>query len=206
MMTQTDAPVRVGPDHLRAVVDVMTRAFHDDVVLSYLLPDASQRPRLGPALVAIPVRHCFRRGQVYSTADVVGAACWLPPGVSLGLWQLLRPEIIGTGLKLGWQGLNRFGALLSLAERAHKTYAPRPHWYLAGLGVEPSRQGQGIGSRLMQPILNRADESSLECYLETQSERNLPLYERHGFKVVHQGTLPHGPSLWFMLRPPQVTA
>jgi ribosomal protein S18 acetylase RimI-like enzyme len=77
------------------------------------------------------------------------------------------------------------------------------HWYLWGLGVEPSRQGQGIGGMLIQPVLARADASGLPCYLETMNEKNVPFYEKHGFKIVSDAEVPrHGLRVWAMLREP----
>ncbi|MGC1374779.1 MAG: GNAT family N-acetyltransferase [Anaerolineales bacterium] len=90
------------------------------------------------------------------------------------------------------------------ADQAHARYAPGDHWYLYYLGVEAKRQGQGIGSQLLQPILKQLDERQLPCYLETAVERNLKFYAKHHFKVMGEVTLPDdGPQIWFLLREPQ---
>jgi MFS family permease len=52
----------------------------------------------------------------------------------------------------------------------------KPHWYLWLLGVDPDRQGQGVGSALLAPILARADAEGLPCALETLTERNVWFY------------------------------
>ena len=80
-------------------------------------------------------------------------------------------------------------------------HRPVAHFYLAVLGVEPERQGEGIGSALMQPVLDLASGASLPAYLETATGRNVLLYERAGFVVVEELIIPgtdiHG---WLMLR------
>ncbi len=94
-------------------------------------------------------------------------------------------------------------ALRKYTEAAHERWAPMRHWYLFVLGVEPSRQEHGIGGALLEPVLGRADAGETPCYLETQYERNVPFYERHGFKVVQVGSVPDdGPRFWAMLRKP----
>jgi hypothetical protein len=75
----------------------------------------------------------------------------------------------------------------------------------AAVGVEPSEQGRGIGGALMQPILTRAGVEGLPCYLETQNERNLPFYERHGFEVISDGEVPKcGLRVWANETPPDL--
>jgi hypothetical protein len=47
----------------------------------------------------------------------------------------------------------------------------------------------------------------LPCYLETENERNLPFYERHGFEVVSDGEVPkRGLRVWAMVREPHSAA
>ena len=72
-------------------------------------------------------------------------------------------------------------------EKAH----PRErHLYLAVLGVEPSRQGEGLGSELLPPGLELCDREGIPAYLETAKERNVSFYSRHGFRVTDELRLP----------------
>ena len=64
-------------------------------------------------------------------------------------------------------------------------------------------QGQGVGSMLMQPTLERADSAGLPTYIEASSERSAALYERLGFLHIDVLELPEGgPPVWLMRRPP----
>ena len=88
-------------------------------------------------------------------------------------------------------------------ERLHARQSP-PHWYLGYLGARRGRQSQGLGTQLLREILVGADADGVPAYLESSNERNLPLYERNGFRVVGQlQALGHGPTIWRMWREPQ---
>jgi ribosomal protein S18 acetylase RimI-like enzyme len=79
----------------------------------------------------------------------------------------------------------------------------RPHAYLWFLGVSRPLQGYGIGSRLLKLATDRLDAQRLPAYLETQTERNLALYRRHGFEVTSEHKpRPDAPPLWSMWREP----
>lgn len=57
---------------------------------------------------------------------------------------------------------------------------------------------------MLQPMMERLDAERLPSYLESSKERNVPLYERHGYKVVERVNLPHGgPPAWLMWRDPR---
>ena len=79
----------------------------------------------------------------------------------------------------------------------------RPHAYLWFLGVTHAAQGHGVGSRLLKVATDRLDANGRPAYLETQTERNLALYRRHGFEVISEHRpRPDGPMLWSMWREP----
>ena len=80
---------------------------------------------------------------------------------------------------------------------------PEPAWHLDSVAVEPGWQGRGIGSALIEFGLVRTRESKTAAILETGTPRNVPLYERHGFRVVEEADPPEGgPHVWFMRRDP----
>jgi ribosomal protein S18 acetylase RimI-like enzyme len=94
-----------------------------------------------------------------------------------------------------------FLAAMAYMDEIHKSAVPGAHWYLWALAVEPGCQGQGIGSRLLRPVLARADKEGLSCYLETHAERNVAFYQKWGFRVVNDDLMPgQGGRMWTMLR------
>ena len=54
------------------------------------------------------------------------------------------------------------------------------------LGVEPDAQGQGLGSQVLRPMLDRCDSEGVPAYLESSKATNVPFYERHGFRNIEE--------------------
>jgi GNAT superfamily N-acetyltransferase len=170
---------------LDAVVEaagVVARAFHDDELTVHLYPDAGERARLTPSMFAALVRYHCLYGRVDHLPGVAAVAVWRPPDAAVE-----TPEMVAAA---GFDDLppevplERLSAFFSAIEPWHEQAAPEPHWYLDLLGVEPSRQGVGLGSRLLAHGLDRADASGRPTFLWTFSPRNVPFYVRHGFEVV----------------------
>ncbi len=105
---------------------------------------------------------------------------------------------------------SEFARLLALTKHLdaeHERIAPDPHWYLNILGVEPLSRGRGIGRELLRPVLKRADAAGQPCYLETQSEQNVGVYEKVGFRVASEGEVPgRRLRVWTMRREPEQPA
>jgi len=85
-----------------------------------------------------------------------------------------------------------------------------PSWPIAGtgylgyLGTRRDRQGQGLGTQMLREVLAGLDTDGVPAYLESSSERNLPLYDRNGSRVVGElQALGHGPTIWRMWHEPQ---
>jgi len=180
---------------------VLARAFEDDPAWTWLLPDPERRRQVLPWL--------FRLGfdvtsaDVWATAgEVVGAARWLSPGrPPVRLSASLRALAL-TPLRLGGATLP-FPAYGRAVEALRTEAAPGAHWYLAGIGVDPARQREGIGAALLQPGLRAAREAGIPAVLLTNLEANLSFYERHGFRVVLEGHTPEdGPRAWAMVAAP----
>jgi ribosomal protein S18 acetylase RimI-like enzyme len=184
---------------------VMARAFIDDPFFSFVHPNILRRRRVLPWLFERTIGYGQRYGKVYTTPSLEGVAMWLgPEKPALALVGTLLTGLFLLPLKVTWGELVRSIRLARSAEALHKKSVTGRHWYLLGLGVEPSRQGRGVGSALLKPILALADRERLVCYLDTNNAMNIPFYERGGFTVAgHTHFSPTGPDTWSMRRQPR---
>ena len=206
MTTTSIEPVRSRRDQLGDAGEVLARAFHTNPGFMWVLKDERSRPRKLAWFMKAAGKIGDKSGEVYTTSgSVEGAAIWLPPGkTTLSLGQMLGAGFLAAPLRWGIGPFFRFMSVQSRFEHLHKEAMPDDHWYLMVIGVDPPRQGQGVGSALMAPVLRKADAGRLPCYLETDRPEDVVFYEKHGFAVVIKDQLAKdGPPFWTMKRPAQ---
>ncbi len=200
-MSDSPAVRRATPDDVSALASMLARAFLDDPVASWAWPPDALRPRALERFQAIRIRQLIGEQEVWTNEELTCAALWAPPELwrsTLAETAALLPCFAHPRLlprvplvALGWLGL----------ERKHP--AKPPHFYLAVLGTDPDRQGHGLGSLLMRPVLEQCDADGVGAFLESSKERNIDFYARHGFRVVEEVRLLRGPSMWKMWRDPR---
>ena len=185
-----------APDDVPALAEMLARSFHDDPVSVWAHPHAGKRPRRIARFFAGRLTTLVPYELTWTTAERDAAALWAPPDA----WAVPPGELLrGIGALTPRRApLTLWG--LGGVERVH----PRErHLYLAVLGVDPPRQGQGLGSWLLAPGLEACDREGVGAYLETAKARNVVFYERHGFRVRDELRLPRGPKVWLMWRAPR---
>jgi len=210
------------PDLPRAAM-VLTAALRDEPGFLSVIPDAGRRAAIMKVLFAILVRDAFPLGNVRiarSGGEVVGTAVWYAPGdfpMTTRRQLRMAPAMLPL-LRYGPGILTRLGQMEGNAKAA---FPKESCWYLAALGVNPARQGEGIGTRLMTEVLADIDSGNAAAgraagraargaagraaYLETGEEANVRFYERFGFTVraaALQLAPAPGPTHWTMWRPP----
>jgi ribosomal protein S18 acetylase RimI-like enzyme len=193
--------VRLEDSRLGEASDVLARAFVDDPAWVWLIPDAEKRRQLLPWLFRVGFD--VTAADVWTTAGVIrGAARWLPPGrPPMRVGPTLK-ALVTTPFRLG-SAIAPFLAYGRAVESLRAEAMPGQHWYLAGIGVDPSAQRRGIGTALLEPGLVAATRAGLPAVLLTNNEANLSFYERHGFRVVRKDETPKGgPQAWAMVKAP----
>ncbi len=182
----------------------LARAFHDDPVMMWMLPDDQARIRGLPRVFATLTRFHFLAGggvEVARRDGTIGAATlWDPPG----RWKQSRLEqmLMMPGFLLAFGSRSTVGQQVGETMKRH--HPEEPHWYLNVIGSDPAVRGAGFGQALMRSGLDRVDAEHAPAYLESTKPDNVPYYERFGFEVTGEIMLPHGgPTVWPMWRHPR---
>jgi ribosomal protein S18 acetylase RimI-like enzyme len=192
------------PADAAAVAAALAVAFTDDPVFCWMLPDADVRRVATRRFFELVVDIVAPHDDAWTTAagvtgvGVGGAALWVPAGRAPMSDQRAEQFADELGDLCAPHG-DRVLELIGLMDSRHPH---QPHEYLWFLGVVPAAQGRGLGSALLTPVLERADEAGCPAYLEATSPRNGALYERHGFRAGAALAVAGGPPLWPMRRDP----
>ncbi len=176
---------------MQAMVATLVGAFRDDPVARHLFPEPLERRPGMEHIFRMGLRHGRRHGRVDVSECGGAVAIWFhPPNERATLWRQLEAGMLATPFVVGWKATRRMMRYERFVERARSLAMPSPHFYLFSIGVSPELQGRGLGTGLLRMGLDRARAGNLPCYLETSQPRNLPLYEKHGFRVIRDGRLP----------------
>ena len=191
---------RASAEDLPALTRALARAFLDDPVARWSCPPERLRAPVLERFHGTRLRQLHGHEEVWTTDDLACAALWAPPQRWRSSWRedLALTRSVARGRIAARLPLTVTG-MLGL-ERKH----PREpaHWYLAVLGTDPAAQGRGLGSAVLQPVLERCDADEVGAYLESSKERNIDFYARHGFRVMGEIKLSFGPTMWPMWRDP----
>ncbi|KAJ8610164.1 hypothetical protein CTAYLR_008736 [Chrysophaeum taylorii] len=87
--------------------------------------------------------------------------------------------------KFGAKQTFRIFKLMSSGDEKRAKHAPTAY-RLSVLGTVADFQGRGAGTKVLKPMLDRADRENFPCYLESSNPKNVPFYKRNGFKIVEE--------------------
>ncbi|APY85324.1 GNAT family N-acetyltransferase [Streptomyces alfalfae] len=184
-------------EDLPVAVDTLADAFADYPFTRHVVAADDHRERVRGLQELFLTRIGMEYGQVWVAEEGRAVAVWTTPERDPG------PGFAEVGPRIGELAGDR-AAFFESADQALGSFRPqRPGWFLATVGVDPRAQGRGLGAAVLGPGLEAADRAGHPAFLETSTERNVRFYERLGFAVTAEVTLPDGgPRTWCMLREP----
>ena len=199
--TESGTVRKATPADRAQVAATMAKAFYEDPIAAWMMPDdGRRRGRLERGFALFLERVYLPYDQTYTTEHIAGGAIWAPPGQwKLSAFAQLRllPAMAGI-----WKReVPRVLRALNAMESAHPHGS---HYYLPFVGVDPGWQGKGIGTALLQPVLERCDRECVPAYLEATSPRNRACYLRNGFEITRELQIADdAPPFWQMWREPR---
>jgi GNAT superfamily N-acetyltransferase len=191
---------RATEDDSRRIGYLFAAAFSRDPVFDWLTRTSGRAEALSRFFSWVARERAIPLGETWMTDDGRAAITWIPP------YREARPENFREEIRLfreifsltGIARIARGDAIAHALERAHP---PEPYFYLAFFGVAPRFQGAGLGTALMEKTLARVDAVGMPAFLENSNPRNVPFYERFGFRVTEEVRISEGaPKLFAMLR------
>ncbi|MFJ5733725.1 GNAT family N-acetyltransferase [Streptomyces paradoxus] len=189
-----------GEGDRELIVRLLDEAFQDDPVSGWVFPGAEDRRAKHPRLMAAFTDIVLAAGRIDVTEDGSACALWLPVPADEGHdAEDEGPAQVREAVDPDNERVERIGRLTAAI---HPT--GRAHEYLWMIGVAPGRQDEGLGTALIENVLDRCDREGLPTYLEASNARSRRLYERLGFEPAGPALdLPDGPSMWPMWREPR---
>lgn len=195
-MNQPSTDIRSAtPDEVPHAVAAIVAAFIADPPARFAWPSPHDYLSTMPLATREFAGSSFTHGTAYVSADLCGAALWLPPGVEPNS-EPLEKMFRDTAKR------EHLDDLLATFQKMEQSHPREAHWYLPQIGVDPNAQGKGIGAALMDYALARCDQEQSLAYLEASKPQNIPFYERYGFEVIAEIQIGSAPPVTPMLRRP----
>ncbi|MFX1418591.1 MAG: GNAT family N-acetyltransferase [Promethearchaeota archaeon] len=197
--------IKLSEKHLKPASLVLSRAFQNDPIIRWQIPDANKRFLKASYIFEIKLRIGIKYGEVYGTTEnLEGIAIWRShKNVNYPYWQYLMNGGFKLPFKFGFKNTKRMTFVKAVSDSMRNIYMkkPYPYYYLKLIGVDPKFQGLGFASKLIKPMLKLIENENLPIYLETTLERNLLFFEYFDFEKLEEIIIPNTNIVhWSMIR------
>ncbi len=176
---------------LEQAARVMAAAFGSDPSIRYLLGGASEGMHDWRYFLTVLKTVYGKCLMLSSDAAVQDLLVLFPPELKavpalsffqhggFGLCRFFGPKLLLRSLKYE-----------NNCQRVKNRFLTPDTWYCMCLVVAPEKQGRGVGSRLIRPVLEILDKQCIPLYLETHKKINTRIYEHLGFSTVDISCIP----------------
>lgn len=170
--------------------EILAKAFYDYPVFRHILGEKHKSENI-EIFLRFLIKYSVIYGEAYaSSREIEGIILFSDfKDYKFNLFRSLRSGALSL-IKLGGDTGKKFNEYDEFTLKIHKKNIKDPHQYLILIGVEPEKQGQAFGSKLLLPILKVAEEKGQPCYLETHGDKNVAIYKKYGFKIVSEDVVP----------------
>ena len=189
--------------YVEQAAQVISQAFFNDPLISFVLPFRCTRVKTLHKFFRVYGEVNIKNNRGYGFGEPLqGVAYWKSPNqdnlsISVKSLTLFLP-LLFTFYPIGYF---RAKAIFQKIDELHKNYADEPHYYLDNIGVIPNAQGKGVSSKLIRPILEKADSQKVITYTDTVTQSNVALYEHFGFQCMEESSIANtGITVWALRR------
>lgn len=178
-----------------AVASILVEAFAGDPFFGWVWSTDPQGVRSGlTEWMTLVLGRLEGRADI--DVDEDGAVVWIHPDRPLE-----SADYAAVAELLGRQLGARAAEVMTAIASSSPLVPQERHMTLMYVGVRPAGQGRGAGTRVVADGLRHADFEGLPVHLNSTNGRNVPFYERLGFRVVGEARASGSPGMRVMWRP-----
>lgn len=176
------------------VITILSKSFENNLSVNYIAKQDGSRLKRIKYLMEYSFEVCYMFGAVYLTEDRNACALVLFPEKKK---TTLKAILLDIKLILNTVGVGNISKALARESKIKKAYPENElMYYLWFIGVNPEHQNKGIGTALLQSLINDSNALKRSVFLETSTPKNLPWYKKLGFSIYDE--LDFGYKLFFL--------
>ncbi|MDB4926579.1 N-acetyltransferase [Mucilaginibacter sp.] len=175
------------------VIKLLTQSFKDNQSVNYIVRHTKNRLKHIEALMDYSFEMCSIFGDVWISDDRKACALVLYPDEKRTTLKAIILDLKVILMAIGISGVRK---AIDREARIKAKQPKLPMAYLWFIGVDPSAQHKGTGTRLLQEVIADSRKKKLPIFLETSTVSNIPWYEHNGFKVYEELNLTY--TLYFL--------
>jgi ribosomal protein S18 acetylase RimI-like enzyme len=177
------------------VVDILAQSFKDNKSVNYIVKQDVLRMQHIRQLMDYSFDVCKSFGRVVLSEDKKACALIVYPDKKRTTVKSIVLDLKLITKCIGISGLRK---AMSRESKIKKLQPKERLYYLWFIGVHPVEQHKGVGSFLLNEIIEDAKAQNRLLCLETSTQKNIPWYEKFGFKIYNE--LDFGYKLFFLKR------
>lgn len=176
------------------ISNILTEAFSNDPCIGWLTAPCKKTNKIR-TMVDYTIDEAFSNGHVFVEDNLKGATLWLTEQKENLSFRLLKRNF------RYWAKNGTASSLraLKLKRLSHQNFPKKRNYiYLMMVGVKKNAQGEGIGSKLLRPILSAAKKVNIPVFLDTCNLTNVSIYQKMGFKIINTYNTRENTEIKFM--------
>ncbi|MFX0024648.1 MAG: GNAT family N-acetyltransferase [Candidatus Hermodarchaeota archaeon] len=193
----------LSKDQIKPASIIISKAFFRDPLMIYLFPESNGREQKLAYMMELLIRIGMNYGIVHVTSPKLeGIAIWFPSNnVKITPWMGILNGGISYFFKLGKKLVKRQNRIYNYINSKHRALFSSQHWYLSVIAIDPLFQGRGFSHILLNSMFIQIDKQNLATFLDTNNKENIPIYKKHGFKILEKYEIPNTKLInWAMIR------
>lgn len=175
--------IKAGKIHKERIIELLAECVDTNKSVNWIVKQDSKRKERIRDLMDYSFDTCIEAGQIYLTDDHNGVIICSMSGDEL---PFLEEAYLTARFIINVTGID--GVTKAWRREQYVTsFHPQDDefiyiWFIA---VDKTALGKGLGSKMLQEVIDKSEKENLPIYVETSEERNLVFYQKHGFEVYH---------------------